>query len=163
MTQPARTMQVTTPTDREIVMTRTFDAPCDLVFEAWTNPEHVRHWWGWRTSSMIVCEVDLRPGCAWRYVTREQSGEEVPYKGVYQEVDRPWRLVYTEIYDVEPFNTGDPAVTTATFTEESGRTLLTLSTLYPSREVRDYVLGTGMEVGAAESLDRLAERLRTMA
>jgi uncharacterized protein YndB with AHSA1/START domain len=163
MTHPVRTMQVTTPTDREIVMTRTFDAPRDLVFEAWTNPGHVRHWWGWRTSEMIVCEVDLRPGGSWRYVTREQSGEEVPFTGVYREVDRPARLVYTEIYDVEPFNSGDPAVTTATFTEEGGGTLLRVSTLFPSREVRDGVLATGMEAGAAESMDRLAERLQSMA
>ena len=163
MTQSANTLQVTTPTDREIVMTRVFDAPRELVFEAWTQPEHVRHWWGLRTSKMIVCEGDVRPGGSYRYVTQEANGEEVPFTGVYREITPPHRLVYTEMYDVEPFNQGDPAVNTATFTEEAGRTRLTVVTVYPSREIRDIVLGTGMERGAAESCDRLAEHLKTLA
>lgn len=163
MTQPTNTLQVTTPSDREIVMTRAFDAPRELVFEAWTKPEHVRHWWGWRSSTMILCEAEVRPGGSWRYVTREESGVEVPFTGVYREVTPPERVVYTEIYDVEPFNRGDPAVNTVTFTEEEGRTIVTSTTVYPSKEVRDYVLGTGMEGGAAESLDRLAEHLKTLA
>jgi uncharacterized protein YndB with AHSA1/START domain len=156
------TLEVTTPSDREIAMTRVFDAPRDLVFEVFTQPEHIRHWWGFRTSEMIRCEADVRPGGAWRYVTREQDGSETPFKGVYQEVTPPERLVYTEIYDVEPFNLGDPAVTTVTFLEEGGRTTLTAVTLFPSREIRDGVLQSGMETGAAESYDRLAERLATL-
>ncbi len=164
MTQHASsTLQVTTPSDREIVMTRAFDAPRELVFEAWTRPEHVRHWWGWRSSTMIVCEADVRPGGSWRYVTREENGMEVPFTGVYQEVTPPERVVHTEIYDIEPFNAGDPAVTTVTFTEQGGRTVVTSTTLYPSREIRDGVLESGMESGAAESYDRLAEHLETMA
>lgn len=163
MTQPATTLQVTTPSDLEIVMTRAFDAPRDLVFEVWTKPEHVRHWWGPRSSSMIHCEADVRPGGSWRYVTREENGDEVPFCGVYREVTPPERLVYTEIYDVEPFNTGDPAVNTVTFTEEDGRTIMTCTTLCPSKEVRDYILGSGMEIGAAESYNRLAEHLKTLA
>lgn len=163
MTEPVTTLQVTTPSDLEIVMTRAFDAPRDLVFEVWTKPEHVRHWWGLRSSSMIHCEAEVRPGGSWRYVTREENGDEVPFRGVYREVTPPERLVYTEIYDVEPFNTGDPAVNTVTFTEEDGRTIMTCTTLCPSKEVRDYMLGTGMEVGAAESYDRLAEHLKTVA
>ncbi len=163
MTQPASsTLQVTTPSDREIVMTRTFDAPRELVFEAWTRPEHVRHWWGWRSSTMIVCEADVRPGGSWRYVTREENGMEVPFTGIYQEVTPPERVVHTAIFDVEPFNAGDPALTTVTFTEEGGRTVVTTTTLYPSREIRDGVLESGMESGAAESYDRLAEHLETM-
>jgi uncharacterized protein YndB with AHSA1/START domain len=163
MTQPANTLQVTTPSDQEIVMTRAFDASRDLVFEAWTKPEHVRHWWGLRSSTMVVCEAEVRPGGSWRYVTRETNGDEVPFCGVYREVTAPERLVYTEIYDVEPFNSSDPAVNTVTFTEEEGRTLVTITTVFPSKEVRDFVLGTGMEVGAAESYDRLAEHLKTLA
>ena len=163
MTQSASTLQITTPTDREIVMTREFDAPRDLVFEAWTNPEHVRNWWGMRNATMLVCEGDVRPGGSWRYVTTGQDGEEVPFTGVYQEVAPPDRLVYTETYDVEPFNLGEPAVNTVTFTEDQGRTLMTCSTQYPTKEVRDFVLSTGMEVGAAESYDRLAEHLKTLA
>jgi uncharacterized protein YndB with AHSA1/START domain len=157
------TLEVTTPSDREIQMTRTFDAPRDLVFEAYTSCEHVRHWWGWRTSTMIHCEADVRAGGSWRYVTREANGTEVPFKGVYREVTRPERLVSTEIYDVEPFNSGDPAVVTVTFSEDAGRTTVTVTGLYPSGEIRDAVLGSGMEAGAAESYDRLAERLATMA
>jgi uncharacterized protein YndB with AHSA1/START domain len=163
MTQPAGTLQVTTPSDQEIVLTRVFDAPRDLVFEAWTNPEHVRHWWGLRSSNIVVCEADVRPGGTWRYVTRESEGQEVPFTGVYREITPPERLVYTEMYDVEPFNSGDPAVNTVTFTEEGGRTLVTVVTVYPTKEVRDFVLGTGMEQGAAESYDRLAEHLETLA
>jgi uncharacterized protein YndB with AHSA1/START domain len=163
MTQPAGTLQVTTPSDQEIVLTRAFDAPRDLVFEAWTNPEHVRHWWGLRSSTMLVCEADVRPGGSWRYVTTGSEGADVPFTGVYREVTPPERLVYTEVYDVEPFNSGDPAVNTVTFTEEDGGTLVTVITVYPTKEVRDFVLGTGMESGAAESYDRLAEHLKTLA
>jgi uncharacterized protein YndB with AHSA1/START domain len=163
MTDPASsTLQVTTPSDREIAITRAFDAPRDLVFEAWTKPEHVRHWWGWRSSTMIVCEADVRPGGSWRYVTREENGVEVPFTGVYQEVTPPERVVHTEIYDVEPFNTGEPAVTTVTFSEAAGRTTVTVTTLYPTREIRDVVIESGMEGGAAESYDRLAEHLETL-
>jgi len=163
MTQPTNTMQVTTPSDREIVLTRAFDAPRELVFEAWTNPDHVRHWWGLRESTMLLCEADVRPGGSWRYVTTAEDGAEVPFTGVYQEVTPPERLVYTEMYDVEPFNSGDPAVNTVAFTPDEGGTLVTVITVYPSKEVRDFALSTGMEAGAAESYDRLAEHLTTLA
>jgi uncharacterized protein YndB with AHSA1/START domain len=156
------TLQITTPSDREIAMTRVFDAPRELVFEAWTNPQHVRHWWGPR-SAIVTCEADVRPGGAWRYVTRSESGEEIPFTGVYLEVTPPERIVHTEILDIEPFNQGDPPVTTVTFTEEEGRTLTTSVTLYPSRDIRDAVLKSGMETGAAEVYDRLEEHLRTIA
>lgn len=163
MTQSAKTLQVTTPSDREVVFTRAFDAPRELVFEAWTNPDHVRHWWGLRESTMLLCEADVRPGGSWRYVTTAEDGAEVPFTGVYQEVTRPERLVYTEMYDVEPFNSGDPAVNTVAFTPDEGGTLVTVITVYPSKEVRDFALSTGMEAGAAESYDRLAEHLTTLA
>ena len=159
---PGSSLKITTPSDREIVVTRAFDAPRDLVFEAWTKPEHVRHWWGWRSSTMIVCEAEVRPGGSWRYVTREESGVEVPFTGVYREVTPPERVVHTEIYDVAPFNSGDPAVTTVTFREEAGRTTVTATTLYPTKEIRDTVLQSRMEAGAAESYDRLAELLGTL-
>ena len=152
-------MKVTLPSDREIVMARAFNAPRDLVFEAWTKPEHVRNWWGPRNTTKVLFEADVRPGGSWRYVILNGEGVEVPFKGVYQEVTPPERLVYTETYDVEPFNSGDPALNTATFTEEAGKTLVTVTTVYPTKEIRDFVLGTGMEEGAAESYDRLAELL----
>lgn len=163
MSQPANALQISTPSDQEIVLTRAFDAPRDLVFEAWTNPEHVRSWWGPRSHTMLVCEADVRPGGTWRYVSRTEDGAEVPFKGVYREVSAPDRLVYTEMYDVEPYNAGDPAVNTVTFTEKDRKTLVTVTTVYPAKEVRDFVLTTGMEVGAAESYDRLAELLETLA
>jgi uncharacterized protein YndB with AHSA1/START domain len=156
------TLQVTTPSDREIQLTRAFDAPRDLVFEAWTNPEHIRHWWGLRSSTVIHCEADVRPGGAWRYVTREENGMEVPFTGVYQEVTRPERVVHTAVYDIAPFNAGEPALTTVTFAEEGGRTTVTSTTRYPTHEIRDMVIQSGMERGAAESYDRLAERLASV-
>jgi uncharacterized protein YndB with AHSA1/START domain len=162
MSAANRTLQITTPSDREIAMTRAFDAPRELVFEAWTNPEHVRQWWGPRSGAIVTCEADVRPGGSWRYVTRSESGDVIPLTGVYQEVMPPERLVHTEIYDVEPFNQGEPPITTVTFTDEEGGTLVTSVTLYPSREIRDAVL-SGMESGADEIYDRFDDYLRTIA
>jgi uncharacterized protein YndB with AHSA1/START domain len=119
----------------------------------------VRNWWGPRNSKQVLFEADVRPGGSWRYVIVGGDGVEVPFTGVYQEVTPPERLVYTETYDVAPFNLGDPALNTATFTQEAARTLVTVTTVYPTKEVRDFVLTTGMEGGAAESYDRLEELL----
>lgn len=96
-------------------------------------------------------------------MTREENGVGVPFTGVYQEVAPPERVVHTEIYDVEAFNSGDPAITTVTFSEEDGRTTVTVTTVYSSKEIRDAVLQSGMEVGAAHSYDRLAKHLGTQA
>lgn len=159
--KPATTF--TLPSDREVTMTRSFKAPREIVFKAWTTPEHVRRWWGFRDSNMIVCEIDLRIGGAWRYVTREASGEEVPFRGVYKEISRPDRLVSTEVYDVAPFNEGDAAINTLTLVEQSGITTLTVTTRYPSKEIRDIVLEMGMETGASVTMDRLAELVEAIA
>src|ERR1700733_5877235 len=149
---PAFTL--TTPSDREIVMTRIFDAPRHLVFEAWTKPEHVARWWGWRDSTLPVCEIDLRPGGAWRFVLRKSDGEEYPFKGVYREIAAPERLVYTECFD-EP-SAGSPEwLSTVTFEEQDGRTKLTCTSLHKLKEARDGHLKAGMEAGAAQTLDRL--------
>src|SRR5580658_6148894 len=157
---PAFTL--TTPSDREIVMTRTFDAPRHLVFEAWTQPEHVARWWGWRDSTLPVCEIDLRPGGAWRFVLRKPDGQEYPFKGVYREIAAPERLVYTECFD-EP-SAGSPEwLSTVTFEEHDGRTKVTAVSLHKSREARDAHLKAGMEAGAANTLDRLAEYLEIQA
>jgi len=149
------TFKVTTPADREIVITRLFDAPRRLVFDAMTRPEHVRRWWGLLDErySVPVCEIDLRPGGAWRFVGRGPMGEVVFY-GVYREIAPPTRLVFTEIY--APFPDAE-SVVTAVFTEESGKTRLSASCTYPSREVRDIVIKSGMEKGAALSYDRLED------
>ncbi len=149
------TFKVTTPADREIVITRLFDAPRGLVFDAMTRPEHVRRWWGLLDErySVPVCEIDLRPGGAWRFVGRGPMGDVVFY-GEYREIAPPTRLVFTEIY--APFPDAE-SVVTAVFTEERGKTRLTASCTYPSREVRDTVMKSGMEKGAALSYDRLED------
>jgi len=153
-------LQVTTPTDREIVMTRVFDAPRRLVFEAWTNPEHLPHWMlgpeGW---TMPVCEVDLRPGGAWHFVWRRADGTEMAMRGVYQEITPPERLVSTESWGGNWAET----LNTLTLSEENGRTTITNTILYPSKEARDAALKTGMKEGASQGFDRLDEYLRTMA
>jgi uncharacterized protein YndB with AHSA1/START domain len=150
------TFNVATPSDREIRLTRIFDAPRDLVFEAMTKPEHVRRWWGilGEGYSVPVCEVDLRPGGSWRYVNRTARGQDVEFYGVYREITPPERVVFTEIYAPYPDN---ESVVTVTLAEERGRTRFTLTAQYPSVEVRDAVMQSGMEKGAAISYDRLEE------
>jgi uncharacterized protein YndB with AHSA1/START domain len=152
--------KVTTPSDFEITLTRVFDAPRHLVFEAMTRPEHVRRWWGILDErySVAVCEIDLRPGGAWRFVGRHPNGEAA-FRGVYREIEPPERLVYTEIY--EPFPDG-VSVVTQILTEEAGKTRLTLTARYESKETRDFVLSTGMEKGAALSYDLLEEVAREL-
>jgi uncharacterized protein YndB with AHSA1/START domain len=152
----SNTFKVTTPSDREIQLTRLFDAPRHLVFEAMSKPEHITKWWGCLAEgySVPVCEVDLRPGGRWRYVNRTPKGELVAFYGVYREIASPERMVFTEIF--EPFPDAE-SVVTAVLTEENGKTRLTLTALYPSLDVRDMVLKTGMERGAAISYDRLEE------
>ena len=148
--------KVTTPSDREIRLTRLFDAPRHLVFEAMTKPEHVTRWWGCLGEGYSVpeCEVDLRPGGKWRFVNRTPEGELATFYGVYREIAPPERVVYTEIFEQYP---DTESVCTAVLTEENGKTRFTITVSYPSREVRDIVLKTGMEKGAALSYDRLEE------
>ena len=149
------TFKVTTPSAREIHLTRLFDAPRHLVFEAMTKPEHVKQWWGrlGEGYSVPVCEIDLRPGGAWRFVNRHPKGEATFY-GVYREIAPPDRVVFTEIY--APFPDAE-SVVTAVLTDENGKTRLTVSAVYPSLEVRDMVLKTGMDKGAAISYDQLEQ------
>jgi uncharacterized protein YndB with AHSA1/START domain len=152
--------KTTTPSDREIVMTRLFDASRRLVFEALTKPEHVRRWWGSLDErySLIVCDIDLRVGGAWRFVGRGPKGEYA-FNGVYREIAPPGRLVFTEIY--EPFPDAE-SVVTELLTEEGGKTRLTTIALYPSLDVRDMVLKTGMANGAAISYDRLEDLVKEL-
>ncbi|MCA1562346.1 MAG: SRPBCC family protein [Acidobacteria bacterium] len=147
--------KVTTPSDHEIRMTRLFDAPRHLVFEALTKPEHVRQWWGrlGEGYSVPVCEIDLRVGGKWRFVNRHPRGE-VAFHGEYMEITPPSRLVYTEL--MEP-HAEPAAVVTSILTEEHGKTRLTATMRLPSLEARDMILGTGMERGAGISYDRLED------
>jgi uncharacterized protein YndB with AHSA1/START domain len=147
--------QVTTPSDREIRLTRLFDAPRHLVFEAMTKPEHVKRWWGCLATgySVPICEIDLRPGGAWRFVNRHPKGEAA-FHGEYREVTPPSRLVFTEIYEAFPDGV---SVVTADYTEEDGKTQLTVTVSYPSLQVRDMVMSSGMAKGAGTSYDRLED------
>src|SRR5947208_16139547 len=149
------TLEVTTPTDREIVMTRVFDAPRRLVFDAFTKPELLKRWFGPRGWSLVVCEVDLKVGGTFRFVLRGPGGTDLGMRGVYREIVPPERSVHTESFDDYP---GESQVT-AVWVEQGGKTMLTVTVLYPSKEVRDAVLKSGMEHGAAESYDKLAELL----
>jgi uncharacterized protein YndB with AHSA1/START domain len=147
--------KVTTPSDREIRMTRLFDAPRGLVFEAMTKPEHVKQWWGrlGEGYSVPVCELDLRVGGRWRFVNRHPKGEAAFY-GEYREITPPKRVVFTEIFEQFPDTV---SVVTGDFTEEDGKTRLTVTVSYPSLEVRDMVLSSGMARGAGISYDRLED------
>jgi uncharacterized protein YndB with AHSA1/START domain len=149
------TFQVTTPSDREIRLTRLFDAPRALVFEAMVRPEHIKRWWGRLDEgySVPVCEVDLRLGGAWRFVNRTPT-MEVAFYGVYREIAPPDRLVFTEIFEQYP---DVESLVTVDFTEEAGKTRFVMTAAYPSLEVRNAVLASGMEGGAAISYDHLEE------
>ncbi len=154
-TANSETFQVATISDKEIRMTRRFNAPRRVVFEAMTRPEYVRQWWGQLGEgySVPVCEIDLRVGGAWRFINRNPEGEAT-FHGEYQEITPPNRLVFTEIYEPFPDNI---SVVTSEFGEEDGKTVLTVTVRYPSREVRDMVIASGMAKGAATSYDRLEE------
>lgn len=146
---------VTTPSEQEIRMTRLFDAPRDLVFEVMTTPEHVRQWWGrlGEGYSVPVCEIDLRVGGGWRFVNRHPNGEAA-FFGEYREIVPPSRLVFTEIFEQFPDSV---SVVTTELTEENGRTRMTATVRYPSLEVRDMVIASGMSRGAGISYDRLED------
>ncbi len=155
------TLKVTTPTDREIVMTRAFAAPRRLVFDPLIKPELLQRWLlgpeGW---TLPVCEIDLRVGGSFRYVWRHADGREMGMGGVYREIVPPVRLVHTELFDQDW--TGGEALVTTVLTEQGGKTTLTLTILYSSRDARDAVLKSGMERGVAVSYDRLAEVLASL-
>ena len=158
MTNPGN-LKLTTHGDREIVITRAFDAPRKLVFDAFTKPELVKRWLlgadGW---SMPVCEIDLKVGGKYRYVwRRDKDGTEMGMGGVYREIVAPERLVATEKFD-QSWYPGE-AVGTFVLVEQGGGTTLTQTILYESREARDAVLKSQMEKGVVASYDRLAKLL----
>ncbi|KYF89531.1 ATPase [Sorangium cellulosum] len=147
--------KVTTPSEREICMTRLFNAPRQLVFDVMTKPEHVKRWWGCLGEgySVPVCEIDLRQGGKWRFVNRHPQGEAA-FHGEYKEITPPSRLVFTEIFEDYPDTV---SVVTTVLTDEGGKTRMTATVRYPSLEVRDIVMGTGMANGAGLSYDRLED------
>ncbi len=152
-------LTLSTSAEREIIMTRAFDAPRQLVFDAMTKPELIKRWLlgppGW---SMPVCEVDLKVGGHYRYVWRhDHDGRNMGMGGIFREIAAPKRLVQTEKFD-ESWYPGE-ALATAVLVEQKGRTTLTTKVLYESREARDGILMSGMERGVAASYDRLEELL----
>lgn len=161
MVAQSNRLVVTTPSDTEIVMTRSFRAPRELVWRAWTDPQHVRQWWGREGSTLTVCEIDLRVGGEWRYVERQADGSEYPFKGVYREIVPPERLVSTFIFDMEPFSE-KANVDTLTLEEIDGGTRITTHTQFASKEDRDAMVESGMEDGANESMDRLDAHLQAI-
>lgn len=156
MSENSDTFHVTMPSDCEIRMTRLFNAPRGLVFEAMTKPEHLKRWWGrlGEGYSVPVCEVDLRPGGSWRMVNRHPQGEAA-FHGEYRELS-PGRIVFTEIFEEFPDSV---SVVTAELNEADGRTQLAATVRYPSQEVRDMVLASGMTRGAGISYDALEDLL----
>ena len=149
-------LTVTTPSDREVEITRVFDAPRKMVFDAFTKPELVKRWLlgppGW---SMPVCEIDLKVGGRFRYEWRNQDGRGMGMGGVFRELAAPGRIVHTELFD-EDWTGGETKVTT-TFTEKAGKTTVAMTVLYASREARDGAMGSGMTRGMEDSYARLDE------
>jgi uncharacterized protein YndB with AHSA1/START domain len=155
-------MTVTTPSEREIAMTRTFDAPRELVFEAMTKPELVKRWLGVHNGwSLAECEIDLRVGGAFRYLWRGPKGQEMGMRGVYREIVRPELIVNTERFD-QAWYPGE-AQGTARFVERAGQTTLSVTVLYGSREIRDGVLKSPMATGVEAGYTKLAEVLASLA
>ena len=154
------TATVTLPTDEQILITRDFDAPRHLVYEAWTTPELVRRWWHAKRGEMTVCEIDLRVGGTWRSVMVADGGMEVGFHGEYREIVPNERLVSTETYEGLPEGVSEEEGTTlntATFTEVDGRTRLTILVQAPNRESRDAIIESGMEAGMQDAMDLLEE------
>jgi uncharacterized protein YndB with AHSA1/START domain len=156
MTMP-QTLDVTTPNDRDVVVTRVFDAPRSLIWECHTKPDLVRRWMlgpdGW---TMPVCDIDLRVGGRYRNVWRsETDGSEFGFRGEYRELKAPVRLVHTEWFDGQEYDENNATVNTLTLDEEGGRTTLTYVMRFPTKEIREQALGTGMTDGMASSYDRL--------
>jgi uncharacterized protein YndB with AHSA1/START domain len=151
---------VTTPSDTEIRMTRLFNAPRQLVFEAMSKPEHVKEWWGRLGDgySVPVCEIDLRVGGRWRFVNRHPKGEAA-FHGEYREIQPPDRIVFTEIFEDFP---DAVSVVTSELTEEGGKTRMTVTVDYGTKQIRDMVKASGMERGAGISYDRLEDLLASL-
>ena len=158
MKESGSKLTVTTPSDRELVMTRDFDAPRHLVFEAHTSCEHLSNWWGPRKYEIADCRIDFRPGGGWRIVHRAE-GEEHVFQGEYREIVRPERIVWTFEWMGLP---GHVSVETLTLEEHDGKTTLTATSVYDTVEDRDGMLASGATEGAAETWDRLGEYLEAL-
>ena len=151
------TATVTLPTDEQILITREFDAPRNLVYRAWTTPELVKRWWHAKRGTMTVAEIDLHVGGKWRYAMVTDGGFEVGFHGEFREIVPNERLVSTEVYEGIPDAEEHAALTTVTLTEMDGRTILTVLVEHPTREGRDAHIDSGMEPGMQDAMDLLEE------
>ncbi|MGA2625686.1 MAG: SRPBCC family protein [Candidatus Bathyarchaeia archaeon] len=142
--------------DREIIITRIFDAPRGLVWKLWTDPKLIPQWWGPRRLTTKVDKMDLRPAGVWRFVQRDSSGNEYAFNGVYREIVAPERFVYTFEFEGMP---GHVAVETVTFEADDGRTKLTNKVLYKAVEDLEGMVKSGMQEGVIETVARFAELL----
>jgi uncharacterized protein YndB with AHSA1/START domain len=154
------TATVTLPTDEQILITREFDAPRHLVYKAWTTPELVKRWWSGRRGEVTLAEIDLRVGGRWRYVMIAEGGFEVAFHGEFREIVPDERIVNTEVYEMPgapPLPAEDEPLNIVTFTEAEGRTTLTVLVQTTSKELRDTIIDSGMEVGMQEGMDLLEQ------
>jgi uncharacterized protein YndB with AHSA1/START domain len=154
------TANLTLPTDEQILITREFDASKDLVYKAWTTPELVKRWWNAKRGEVTLCEIDLRVGGKWRYVMIADNGTEVGFHGEFREIVPGERIVSTEVYEGLPEGVSEEegrTVNTVTFTEENGRTTLTILVQASNKVSRDAIIDSGMEAGLQDALDLLEE------
>jgi uncharacterized protein YndB with AHSA1/START domain len=147
---------VADPGTHDILITRSFDAPRDAVFKAFTDPDAVRQWWGLNSTETVVDQLEARPGGRWRFVQRDGEGNEYGFHGVYHDLEAPERIVYTFEFEGMP---GHVLLETVTFEEQDGRTLMTDVSVFQSVADRDGMLQSGMESGAEEGFVRLDEYL----
>jgi len=152
-------LSVAARNDHEIVMARNFAAPRDLVFAALTKPDLLRRWYGPHGHRLVVCEIDLRVGGAWRYVVRAPDGSEMVLRGTYTDIDPPGRLVQTEVNEDCWAAAGVDAIVTYELTDRAGQTLLSTTSWYPSTQIRDNVLRSGMERGLGQAYSKLDRAL----
>ena len=149
---PSHERATVTHDGSRLVISRTFAAPAALVYEAMTNPEHIRQWWGAGHGEVTTCEVDLRVGGRWHFAQTTPGGDEVSFSGEYRELDPPGRMVHTEVFD----NIQSPeSVVESSFTEQDGSTTLTAVITYDSPQTVEMVLASGMETGMNDSYDAL--------
>jgi uncharacterized protein YndB with AHSA1/START domain len=149
------TATVTLPAPTQLLITREFDAPRDLVYRAWTTPELIKRWWAGDRGVVTIAEVDLRVGGAWRYAMTANPGFEVAFHGEFREIVTDERIVSTEVFEGMP--EAGASINTLTLIERDGRTTLTLLGEYPSQEIRDMVLQSGMEAGMQVAYDYLED------
>jgi uncharacterized protein YndB with AHSA1/START domain len=157
------TAVVTLPAGTQILITREFDAPRHLVYRAWTTPEFIERWWAGDRGEVTSVEVDLRVGGTWRYVMVAHGGFEVAFHGEYREIVPNERIVNTEVYEGAPGGEEAAALCTNTFTENEGRTTLTMVTEVPTKEIRDMIIESGMEGGMQEAMDKLEQVANSLA